>query len=208
MTWSRALTSLDGSRLPLRGLSMNAELRDWSYGWMGTGYYQSWNWTGTTIRRLTRCRSKCWCPPATCTTQMNLSLAIVDFLPPFFTTNFTHLITSFVIHHIQKHLGYSTMTSSFGIKAKPSRSPYFSLADSTLLIPLREEIAKAEKAATLASQFPLPRRTIAEIFGSAKTLTEDNQAKFLLEVLKNATAFEPNWKQTADSLGTMNGHNV
>lgn len=88
------------------------------------------------------------------------------------------------------------------------RSPYFSLADPALLKPLLEATAHAS---TVEAPKHKPNRIIykslREIFGDISKMSDENQTKFLLAVLKNG-CFEPNWNATAKDLGTNNGHNV
>ena len=97
---------------------------------------------------------------------------------------------------------------SFNNESKHRKSPYFSLADPALLKPLLEAIAHASTLEALKNKPDLTiYRSLKVIFGTFNKMSDDNQAKFLLAVLKNGF-FEPNWKAAAKDLGTMNSHNV
>jgi hypothetical protein len=88
------------------------------------------------------------------------------------------------------------------------RSPYFSLADPALLNPVLEAIAHASTVeAPKHKPSRITYKSLRDIFGEVNKMSDENQAKFLLAVLKNG-CFEPNWKATAKDLGTIGGHNV
>ena len=78
------------------------------------------------------------------------------------------------------------MEHTFGDERKHRKSPYFSLADPALLKPLLEAIAHAS---TIKATKHKPNRIIhkspKEIFGEVSKMSDDNQAKFLLALLRN-----------------------
>jgi hypothetical protein len=100
------------------------------------------------------------------------------------------------------------MELTFDDEPKPRKSPYFSLADPALLKPLLAIIANSPATEVLKHKpNPVVYKSLTEIFGKLSKMSDDNQAKFLLAVLKNGS-FEPKWKATVEDLGTMKGHNV
>jgi hypothetical protein len=100
------------------------------------------------------------------------------------------------------------MELEFDNEPKHPRSPYFSLADPALLKPLLEAITHASTVdAPKYKPNRIAYKPLKDIFGGVGKMSDENQTKFLLAVLKNG-CFEPNWKATAEDLGMNNGHNV
>ena len=100
------------------------------------------------------------------------------------------------------------MEFAFDDEPKPRKSPYFSLADPALLKTLLAIIENSPVTEVLKHKpNPVVYKSLTELFGKLTKTSDYNQAKFLLAILKNGS-FEPNWKATAEDLGTMKGYNV
>lgn len=94
-------------------------------------------------------------------------------------------------------------------ETKSSRSPYFSLADPALLKLLLSQESHAAREAKLVIVKPRKVKTISKIFGTTKNMSDDSQVQFLLAVLKHSRAFEPDWRELAEKLGThTTAHNM
>jgi hypothetical protein len=140
-------------------------------------------------------------------TYMYLPAAKQSFLPVSNTLQFERCFENFC------YLAWSSVLQTameFGFDDEPKhhKSPYFSLADPALLKPLLDAIVHASTIeAPKHKRHCVIYKSLKDIFGELSKMSDENQAKFLLAVLKNGS-FEPDWKATAKDLGTMNGHNM